>query len=167
MLFYLGAIPMLAPVIILQSVVVSKIHLLYGSANLILLVVLAWAVQENTQKSYSLAVIGGLLYFLISAAPVYIPLATFLLIVFITKLVRTKLWRMPILVMILMSIIGTIIEHLLTIFTIQFFGTLIPFSQSISAIILPSALLNLLVALPVYAIITDVARLVYPVEIEI
>ena len=65
------------------------------------------------------------------------------------------------------TIVGTLIQQALYFVVLQIHGTPLPLSDSLSLIILPSALLNLLLSLPFYALISDLANWVYPVEVEI
>jgi hypothetical protein len=48
-----------------------------------------------------------------------------------------------------------------------FKGVPLPINDSINLVILPSTLLNLLLALPIYAIVSDLAQWVYPEEVEV
>jgi hypothetical protein len=131
-----------------------------------MLVILAWAIQEKAQKKWAVGLFGAILYSLISATSVYVTILTYLIIITITRFIINKLWRMPIFIMILMSIIGTFLEHFLSLFSLQFSGTYLPIQESISLVTLPSVLLNLIISIPVYAIITDITRLAYPDEEE-
>jgi hypothetical protein len=65
-------IPILIGLIMLQTAVVSTLPLLQGSADLILLVVIAWAMQERVPSSYEWAVMAGLMVGAITAAPFYV-----------------------------------------------------------------------------------------------
>ena len=46
------AIPILGFMVILQSAVFSQIQLLYGTTDLILIIVVAWAVQERVTTAW-------------------------------------------------------------------------------------------------------------------
>jgi hypothetical protein len=52
-------------------------------------------------------------------------------------------------------------------FALRLSGSLIPVLESVNLIILPSTLLNLILAIPVYALISDLANWLYPQELEI
>ena len=153
--------------LIIQSVVVSRLPLLHGTADIILLVLVAWALQEKVKHAWLWAVVAGLLVSLVSAAPYFCPLIAYLLIVGIARFLQRYVWQMPILAMFLATIVGTLIQQGLFYVVLQIHGTPLPLSDSISLIILPSALLNLLLSLPFYALISDLANWVYPVEVEI
>jgi len=153
--------------LIIQSVVVSRLPLLHGTADIILLVLVAWALQEKVKHTWIWAIVAGLLVSLVSAAPYFSPLIAYLLIVGIARFLQRHVWQMPILAMFVATIVGTLIQQSLYYVVLQIHGTPLPLNDSISLIILPSALLNLLLSLPFYALITDLANWVYPVEVEI
>jgi uncharacterized membrane protein (DUF373 family) len=68
--------------------------------------------------------------------------------------------------MIAATFIGTLIIHAISILTLRLMGTPLPLIESLNLVTLPSALLNLLLAIPVYALLGDLASWLYPVEIE-
>jgi len=63
-------------------------------------------------------------------------------------------------------LIGTLLQHGLNIISLSILGSRLPLKDSLALVTLPSLLLNLLLALPVYTMITDIAGWVYPVELE-
>jgi rod shape-determining protein MreD len=153
--------------LILQSVLVSRLPLLHGTADIILLVLVAWALQEKVKHAWGWALIAGLMVSLISAMPYFSPLIGYLLIVGIARFLQRHVWQMPILAMFVATVVGTLIQQALFYVVLQIHGTPLPLSESLSLIILPSALLNLLLSLPVYALVSDLANWVYPVEVQI
>ncbi len=153
--------------LILQTVLVSRLPLLHGTADIILLVLIAWALQEKVKHAWGWALIGGLMVSLISAMPYFSPLIGYLLIVAIARFLQRHVWQMPILAMFVATVVGTLIQQSLFYVVLQIHGTPLPLSESLSLIILPSALLNLLLSLPVYALVSDLANWVYPVEVQI
>lgn len=161
------AFPILGLLAILQSSLVSRVHLLHGTADLVLLALLAWAVQERVRTSWHWTVIGGLMIVLASALPPGVALAGYLIAVGLVISFRRWLWRAPLLAMIAGTFFGTVAYHAISIAALRFAGAPIPWIEALNIITLPSALLNLLLALPMYTFLGDVARWVYPEEIEI
>ena len=51
---------------------------------------------------------------------------------------------------------------LLSIATLRFVGVPLPMNDVLGLLTLPSVLLNMLIAIPVYAVMRDLARWVYP-----
>jgi rod shape-determining protein MreD len=153
--------------LITQSVVVSRLPLLYGTADIILLVLVAWALQDKVKHAWGWTLIAGLMVSLVSAMPYFSPLIGYLLVVGIARILQRHVWQMPILAMFVATVAGTLIQNVLYYVVLQIHGTPLPLNESLSLIILPSALLNLLLSLPVYALVNDLANWVYPVEVEI
>ncbi len=83
----------------------------------------------------------------------------------IARLLQRQVWQTPILAMLLMTFIGTILYHGITYFALFFNGTALPIQESISLVTLPSTLLNLILALPVFVLVNDLAHWFYPVEV--
>ncbi len=160
------AFPILLIVVMIQSVVIPRMPLLYGTADLVMLVIVAWGLQERPKNSWLWTLLAGLMVSFISALPALLPLISLLLINLILQLIRHRIWQMPILMMLFMTFTGTFIELMLSYAALRFGGTPLPLSESLSLIVFPSVLLNLILALPVYVVMSDLANAVYPAEIE-
>jgi hypothetical protein len=80
---------------------------------------------------------------------------------------RNKLKGMPYLAMWAMTFIGTLIVHGITLATRWFQISDMPILQAFNLIILPSLLLNMILAAPFYAIVRDLADWLYPVEVTV
>ena len=161
------ALPFLSLLVMFQSAILSRIHLLHGAADLVLLVLVAWALQERVQTAWHWTVIGGLLIGLVSALPFGAMLGCYLLITGVALYLRRRIWKIPLLAMFVVTFIGTLLTHIVTIAVILFGGTTLPLVESMNLITLPSLLLNLLLALPVYVLMGDIANWLYPKEINV
>ena len=69
--------------------------------------------------------------------------------------------------MFVITFIGSLFSHMVSILAISLGGVSLPIFDSIRLIVLPSLILNLILAAPVYAVFRDLAEWVYPEEIEI
>jgi rod shape-determining protein MreD len=163
----LAALPTLGVMVILQVAIASRIPLLHGTADLVLLALLAWSVQERVRTAWYWSIIGGLLVSLLSVVPQGVYLVGYMAATGIALAFRHRVWRVPLLAMIIATFFGTLILHTLGILALNFTGTQIPWVESFYQITLPSALLNLLLAAPMYAVIGDLAGWIYPEEIEL
>jgi hypothetical protein len=161
------AIPILIILVILQSALVSLVPLLHGTADIVLIAIIAWAIQDRVTTAWYWSAIGGLLISITSAMPVGVALVGYFLATGAALLVRRWVWQVPLLAMLIATIIGTLITQGIAIFILNFVGTPIPWVEAWNIITLPSMLLNLALAIPIYALITDLANWVYPEEIEI
>jgi rod shape-determining protein MreD len=140
--------------------------LVSGTTDLILLFLAAWSLQPQVKNSWLWALVAGLLISLASAMPFYMPLVAYLCVIAISKLLQSRVWRTPILAMFIVTILGTLIQHVLYILALQLIGAPIPWSESIDMVTLPSMLLNLIFAIPIYALASDLAGRIYPLEVE-
>lgn len=160
-------IPVLIGLIMLQTAVVSTLPLLHGTADLILLVIIAWAMQQRVSSSYEWAVMAGLMVGAITAAPFYVPLVGYGAAVGIVRLLRGRVWQTPVLAMFMSVFMASLLMHGLTWGVLRVLGTPLAVVDSLNQVVLPATLLNLLLALPVYALVTDLAKSIYPEEVNL
>lgn len=167
MLPILISLPILTGLVMFQSAVISRIHLLYGTADLLLLALAAWTLQERVTSAWYWALIGGLMITIASAVPPGVLFAGYLLTVAVALLLRRRVWQLPFLAMLVTTFLGTLIIHGFSTIAIIVSGTALPVLTAFDLITLPSLLLNLLLAVPMYAIMSDLANWLYPQEIEV
>jgi len=160
------AVPILGALLILQTVIISRFPLLHGTADLVLLAIIAWALQKRVQTAWHWAVIGGLMASYVSAIPFFIPLVAYIVATGTALVLRQRVWQLPILAMMITTLVGTIVLHGLSIAALRISGVLISILQGLNIITLPSLILNLLLAIPMYAIFSELAKYVYPQELE-
>ena len=161
------AIPLFIFLGIIQSAVVSRLPLLHGTADLILLVVIAWALQERVRTAWQWALIAGLVVGFLTALNFIIPLAGYLFVTGLALLLRQRIWQVPILAMLTVTFVGTLLINLITAIYLNVLGTSLPILETLNLIILPSTILNLILSIPVFALVKDLAEWVYPEEINI
>jgi cell shape-determining protein MreD len=152
---------------LLQSGIVSRIPLLHGTPDLLLLFVLAWALQKRVQTAWQWCVIGALIFGLVSALPLGTPLLAYGLATGVALLLRKQMWQVPILAMLVSVLLGTLISHTVSLIALRLTGDPIPVLQAFNLITLPSAFLNLVLAIPAYAMMGDLASWLYPEELEV
>ena len=158
----LAAIPVLVLTIILQTSIASRIMLLSGNADLVLLVVVAWGLQERVRGAWIWGVAASLLVGMASGVPWYIYFIGYLSTVGLARLLVHRIWQAPLLAMFAVTLIGTLELLMLTFIQRIISNAPLAFTDVISQIILPTLLLNLLLAIPVHALIHDLARWLYP-----
>jgi rod shape-determining protein MreD len=164
---YIISFPILVIVLMLQLAIFSQLPLLSGTPDLILLVLIAWSLHEKSHNAWFWAVVGGGLVSIISAIPFDAPLLIYLAITTIVRFASRRIREFPVLGMLIATIGATFFQHLTEIIVLFIAGTQLPFSQSLVLVTLPSILLNLFFALPIYALVTDLARWIYPIEVQI
>lgn len=157
--------PLIFGLLSLQTVVVSHLPLLNGTADLILLALAAWALQERVKTAWIWALWAGLLVSFVSATPFMAPLMGYLAVTAIARGLHQRVWQMPILAMFFMAFVGTFVCQGLTVLALQLNGAPISWAEGLSRVIMPSALLNLIFSLPIYAVVSDLANWLYPAEV--
>lgn len=158
------SLPLLGFVLMLQVAIFSNLRILFGTADLVLLAVIAWTLNEKVKNGLVWAAVGGLMVSLISSLPFYPSLIGYILVGVLAELIKRRIWQIPILAMLFVTVVGTILVQIISLAVLQFVGTGLEWIESINLVILPSTLLNLILALPVYLLIGDLVNLVYPAE---
>ncbi len=161
------AIPVLFLAVILQSAVISRVYLLSGVADLPMVMLAAWALQANVDSSWHWAVAMGSLVGFVSALPWYVPVISYLFVVALAQMFQRRVWQAPLLAMFSVTFLGTVFLNLLSYLVMRIGGVNMPFEDVLGLLVLPGVLMNLLLAIPVYAIMRDLSRWVYPApEVE-
>jgi biotin transporter BioY len=109
---------------------------------------------------------GALFIGLFSSLPLFVYVFSYGLATWVAFLFHRKIWQAPLLIMLGVTLVGTIIEHGLSMLMLQLNGTPISFFTGFTKITLPSVLLNLLIAIPIFAIFRYLARKMYPEKQE-
>jgi rod shape-determining protein MreD len=156
--------PVLGLALLLQTSIVSRIVLLSGNADLILLILAAWALQERVRNAWIWGVLASLLVGLVSGVPWYVYLVSYLAVIVFARLLTRRVWQAPLLAMFSVTLIGTMVLLMLTYIQRTLFEAPVAFQEAFTQVILPSILLNLLLAIPVHSIVRDLANRVYPAE---
>lgn len=158
----LVAIPVILLAVLLQSAVVSRVTLLSGAADLPLIMLAAWSLQEQVDSAWHWAIAAGALVGFISGIPLFVPLIGYLVVVVLARMLQRRVWQAPLLAMFLVSFVGTLAIHIFSVITLRLFGVIPPVADIFGLVTLPAVLLNLLLAIPVYAVMRDLAVWVYP-----
>jgi hypothetical protein len=158
------AFPLLLLAVILQSSIVSQVKLLSGYADLLMLMLGAWALQKRVKSSWHWAVVACALLAFVSKMPWIVVVIGYFAVVYISQTLQRRVWQAPLLAMFSVTFIGTLFLHLLSYAVLSVSGTPFAFGDVIGLITLPSLLLNMLFSIPIYAFMRDLARWVYPAE---
>ena len=161
------SVPVLGLLAILQSSLISRLPLLQGTPDLIMLTLIAWSLQKRVQTAWQWSIIGGLVVSLFSAVPFGVYLINYGLTTGLTLMLRRRVWQVPVLAMFLVSFLGTLITQGITLLVLRLTGSSIQLLDALNLITLPSILMNLLFAVPIYAGISELAGWLYPEEIEV
>lgn len=156
------AVPVIIMGVILQSAVISRVYLLSGIADLPLVILAAWALQEEVESAWHWAAAMGLLVGFVSGISWIVPVLGYMAVVALARVFQRRVWQAPLLAMFTITFLGTIIISLLSVAVLRFAGVPLPMSDVMGLLTLPGVLLNMLLAIPAYAVMRDLARWVYP-----
>ena len=162
----LVSLPVLGMALIVQTAILSRINLLSGSADLLLLLLAGWGLQSNARFTWIWAGLAGLLVGYVSALPMVVPVAGYLLLMGMARLLQRRIWQAPLLAMFVVTFAGTLVIQLLSYVVLWLQGDSIQIGESFIQIILPSILLNLLLSIPCHALMRDLAGWLHPKEVE-
>ena len=155
-----------APVIILavmvQSAIVSRVALLSGVADLPLVMLAAWALQDEVESAWHWAAAASLMVGFVSGIHWSVPVLSYLAVVALAQVFQRRVWQAPLLAMFSVTFLGTIGMSVFSLVVLRLVGIPLPLGDVFGLITLPGILLNMLLAIPVYAVMRDLARWVYP-----
>ena len=156
------AVPVIALAVILQSSIVSRVTLLSGIADLPLVMLAAWAMQDEVETAWHWAIATSLLVGFVSGLSWPVPLLSYLIVVALAQMLQRRVWQAPLLAMFSVTFLGTIGLSIFSLVTLRFSGIPLAIADVFGLLTLPSILLNMLLAIPVFAVMRDLARWVHP-----
>lgn len=155
------SVPILIVMLVLQTTLVTEVRLLHGSADLILVWLAVWGLTSKDRSGYLLAFFAGGLVSYVSALPWYVFPAAYLITIAIARYVSSQLWQSPLLSMFAITLVTSILLYLISMVGLSINGTFYSFQTSLYQVIIPSIFLNLLLAIPIYAIGRDFSGWVF------
>lgn len=158
----LVAIPVIIFAVILQSAMISRIYLLSGIADLPLVMLAAWALQDGVDSSWHWAAAFGLMVGFVSGLPWYVYVMGYVVVVALAQLLQKRVWQAPLLAMFTVTFLGTAVLCVISFLVLRISNVNIALGDVLGLVVLPSVLLNMLLAIPVFAVMRDLSRWVYP-----
>lgn len=146
---------------IIQVSILGRISLLGGTADILMLSMIAWSINDRTKYSWILMLLSGLIMSYLSAMPMNGYLWMYCLIWLIIRFIKSKIWEMPMILMLFITIVGSLIISGGTIALLFIQSASINLSDALSQIVVPSLVMNLLLSIPVYAFLNDVVNTIY------
>ncbi len=147
---------------ILQTTIASQISLLQGTVDLVLLTYLSWALRKETSGIWQWGLIAGMSIGLTSQLPIWLPVGTYMLITLFINLLKTRIWQVQVISLFTTTILTTFLILTLQWAIVVVQGSPINYSQAFNLVILPSMVLNLLVAFPIYGLMGELTVRIYP-----
>jgi rod shape-determining protein MreD len=161
-LFY----PILILLLIIQTAILRHIPFLGGSADLLLLWLVAWGLHPSGKHAWIGAIFAGLLMGYVSAVPWYASMISYLIVIIASRFLSKRFWQNPLIALFFITFFCAIIQNVLVYLSLYVGGAALNWSSALRNVIIPTVFLDMLLTLPVYAIVNDMARWVYPLEVE-
>ncbi len=158
------AFPLLALTVILQSAIVSHVQLLSGYADLPLVLLSVWALQKRVKSAWHWGALTCLFVGFISRMPILVVVASYFGAVFFAQLLQKRVWQAPLLAAFSVVFAAVLFSQALSFLALRFLGVPLPLKDVVGLIVLPSLLLNILLTIPLYALMRDLSHWVYPSE---
>lgn len=158
------AYPLLGLAVIFQSAIISQVKLISGYADLPLMILAVWALQDRVKSAWHWVAVTCVMVGFVSSMPWPVVAAGYLGVVYFAQILQRRVWQAPLLAVFSVIFLGTLFIHLLSFAVLRVSGTPFAFDDVIGLITLPSLLLNILFSIPIYALVRDLARWVYPFE---
>jgi len=151
-----------------QLGIFSNIQILSGKIDLLMLGVIAWIIQKKTEliDIIIFAIITVFFIYLISAEPIIIILSLYSLLVFVVFWSKNNIQQLPIVSMLIFSAIFTLLHLVIFGFYLQLSGVPMVAEEVFQSVILPSMIINLIAAIPMYLLVNELHRWVYPLVEE-
>ncbi len=148
--------------LMLQFGIINRLPLLSGTADLLIVFVAAWSLQDYVKHYWIFTLSIGVFVSLISAMPFFTPLISYLAVYLLAQLIKKRLWQVPLLAMFSIVFLGTLIQHLIYMFVLQVSGVILNWAEGFSNTALPSLLINIALVIPVFAIVQELAVIFTP-----
>lgn len=148
----------------LQQVVIFGVPLTVGlrfddaQPDLVLLIVLAWAVHSTWEEAYWWAVVGGILQDIVTITPTGTSPIALLIVVTAIRFIDDNVFDFNIILLLLATAIGTILHHAIVVGMVALTIGAPDIMLTIQAIVLPALLFNLVLMLPTYWILRRIQK---------
>jgi rod shape-determining protein MreD len=137
---------LLTSVALIQTVLLSRINLWGARPELMLLVVLIWAVVRGVDEGLVWGFIGGLIVDLLSGAPMGATVLALLSVVFLAGQPWGQGLSSQVAQLLLPALVGVVVYHLVLLLVLAWTGHAVDWGFALLRVAGPSALLNMMLA---------------------
>jgi hypothetical protein len=148
----------------LQVTLAERVTLLSAPADLVLLALVAWNLQEEVTPAWYWGAAAGLMLSLSSVLPFWLVLIGYTAVAALTQFLRQRVWQVPLLTLFTSIIAGTLFIDGLSLAYLWLVAHPIDLLDAFNLVVLPSLVLNMILALPIYTLVGEVGKLLLPEE---
>ena len=147
---------------LLQVTLAWRISLLQGPADLVLLVLLAWMLQEPARADWRWGVLAGLILSLFSSLPFWVPLLGYGVTAIIVRVLETRIWQNSLLTFFTSIVAGIITIQATTLMYLWLNANTFDLREVFNLVTMPSIILSMIFALPIYGLVGELTRMLIP-----
>ncbi len=166
-MIYLVGVPTLAALGVLQATVFAQVRVLDGAPDLVLLAVVGWGITGHPRQAMSLGLIGGLILDLLSGLPLGVSSLPLILSAYIVSIGEGRFWEVHFLMPLGAVLAASIVYHGAGLGVLFILGRSPDLTFALSRVVLPSVVLNILLALPMAQMAQGLEARLYPPEVGI
>ncbi len=151
---------------LLQVTLAGRITLLHAPANIVLLVMLAWSLQEFNNPDWRLGLLAGLMLSLFSAYPVWVLLLSYSAAAATAQFLQQRVWQVRLLTLFTSVAVGTVFIEGISVAYLWLNASPIGFLDAFNLVILPGIVFNMIFVIPSYALIRELSKILIPAEVN-
>ncbi|QPC81623.1 rod shape-determining protein MreD [Phototrophicus methaneseepsis] len=159
---YYLSLPILIIAAALQSSVMPQLRIAGGAPDLVLLLVLLWAIHAPLNEAIFWAFLGGLSQDLLSVMPLGSSVIGMLIMIFFIKRLSLQLYRVNIVLVAGYVLLGTIVQTIITQIILFLMGLGLSIGDAFQYVLMPTLFYQLVFLVPVYLVIRGIQRAIYP-----
>ena len=167
MLSYLFSSIGFLAVLMLQYGIFSRWTLLSGSADLVMLYIIALCIISNLKYLWLLVLIFATILGAVSAMPFFIIVAFYFCIYLFAQQIRKRIMQSSLLSMYLLTFLATLAWHAINVALLFIKRVPFNFQTALFEIMLPSLLLNILISILIHSIVIESNRLLTPKGVQL
>lgn len=150
----------------LQVSVVSQIKILSGSADILLLYLIVWCMYDRSKQLWLMVFVMAGLASSVSALPAVIYMIVYFFVYGVSRLFQKRLTQSPLLGVIVITFVASLLQIILNLAYLFISGVEFNLSAAMFEVALPSLLLNMLLAIPIHALVREIAQYAFPKGLE-
>jgi rod shape-determining protein MreD len=166
MAYLLGTLVM-AVLAVIQSSLLNRFPFLNGTANLILLATISWALTGRVTEAMVWAFFGGLFLDMLSGAPFAVSAMALVSAVYLASLTEGRFWEGHPMAPLGVVGVASLVYFAMTMAAVWIGGHPIDLSLALTQIVLPSTFLNVLLALPAAQLASRIRESAFPPPVRL
>jgi rod shape-determining protein MreD len=164
---WLVLLPLSVLLVVLQAAVLPAFALVVARLDLVLLMVVAWALTGRVAQAMALGLVAGLLLDLLSGVPLGISSMALIAAANVATLAQGRLWRAHQFAALGAMLLATVTFYAIVGLVILLIHPGTDPAASMARIILPAALLNTALAIPAVQLAAGLERRLYPPKVTL